>query len=614
LLEAAAPLDRAALAPPNLRPGRELLAEGRALARSWRVGRTPFLDQAGVACEADYKRAAAAAGRIMQHAHIGFRSVDRTVGAIAEVFDTCGARGVTVDRFGITLDWSMGYPSLGRAGRPKGTGIVLGGPEDFARITHAAPAAAHFGDFMLGLPGALDNTKHALAAGATAIGNLGQYFTFRLPDWDDDVATTEATVQALGLIAAQPVEIMVHSNLDDGFAGLFADMSATLGMVLIEKHIVETLIGARTSHCFGHHFTAPAMRLAFHRALAKVTDGPGTMIFGNTVSYRSTPGGNFASLASYLQADVWALRRHHTGHAINPVPVSENERIPDIEEIIEAQVFAARMVEHAADSFGLVSFAAVDRDADILVDGAQRFAGRVLDGLGAAGVDTADPAALMLALRRIGPKRLEALYGPGVSDPDAWGGRKALIPAEWVEDLRRAASGWLALTPAPVRERLRASGIKVCVGASDVHEHGKMLIDEVLAGLGLAVIDGGTSVDAADLVARALRGGADAVAVSTYNGIALRYAREVRDALTAAGADLPLCIGGRLNQVPDDSNSGLPVDVTGDIAGVGATPCATPEALIGVLDGIARRQDRAGAPHPSPSTLTTERSLCAFPE
>jgi len=608
LPEPAIPPDRASLVPPRLQPGRELLAEGRALARDWRVGRTPFLDRAGVGCEADYKRAAARDGRIMQHAHIGFRSVERTVGAIAEVFDTCGARGVTVDRFGITLDWSMGYPVEGRGNRSRGTGIVLGGPEDFAGITHAAPAAAHFGDFMLGLPGALDNTKHALSAGATAIGNLGQYFTFRLPDWDDDVATTEATVWALGLIAAQPVEVMVHSNLDDGFAGLFADMSATLGMVLIEKHIVETLIGARTSHCFGHHFTAPGMRLAFHRALAQVTDGPGTMIFGNTVSYRSTPGGNFASLASYLQADIWALRRQHTGHAINPVPVTENQRIPDIDEIIEAQIFAARMVDHADQSFGLVSFDAVDRDATILVEGAQRFATRVLDGLANGGIDTGDPAALMLALRRMGPKRLEALYGPGTTDPAAWGARRALIPAEWVEDLRHAAGTWVAKTPAPVRERLRASGLRVCVGTTDVHEHGKMLIDAVLAGLGLAAVDGGTSVDPADLAACAVRGGADLVAVSTYNGIALSYARAMREALAAAGADLPLCIGGRLNQVPDDSNSGLPVDVTGAIATLGATPCATPEALIAVLDGLASR------PRSALATPVLSRYPCAFPE
>jgi methylmalonyl-CoA mutase cobalamin-binding subunit len=592
----AAPLPAAAaLVPPTLRPGRELLAEGRALARDWRVGRTPFLEAADVACEADYKRAMAARGRIMQHAHIGFRSVERTVGAIAEVHETCARRGVTVDRFGITLDWSMGYPATDRAGRGRGTGIVLNGPEDFARITCAAAAAAHFGDFMLGLPGALDNTKHALAAGATAIGNLGQYFTFRLPDWDDDIATTEATVTALGLIAAQHVEILVHSNLDDGFAGLFADMSATLGMVLIEKHIVEALIGARTSHCFGHHFTAPGLRLAFHRALAAVTDGPGTMIFGNTVSYRSTPGGNFASVSNYLQADIWALRRKHTGHAINPVPVTENARIPDVDEIIEAQTFAGRLVEHASESLVLVSFEQVDRDAEALVEGARVFAGRVLNGLDEAGVDTTDPAALMIALRRIGPGRLEALYGPGVPDPAGRGGRRAVVPAEWVEELRHAAAGWAERAPAEARARLRASGLKVCVGASDVHEHGKMLIDQVLAELGLDVIDGGTSVDPGDLVARAIAGGADVVAVSTYNGIALRYAREVQDAMAGAGVTLPLCIGGRLNQVPDDSNSGLPVDVAREIEALGVLACPTPERLIALLDRLAATSSASAA-------------------
>jgi methylmalonyl-CoA mutase cobalamin-binding subunit len=559
------------------------------------VGCTPFLKAADVACEADYKRAMAARGRIMQHAHIGFRSADRTVGAIAEVHETCARRGVAVDRFGITLDWSMGYPAADRAGRARGTGIVLNGPEDFARITGAAAAAAHFGDFMLGLPGALDNAKHALAAGATAIGNLGQYFTFRLPDWDDDVATTEATVTALGLIAAQDVEILVHSNLDDGFAGLFADMSATLGMVLIEKHIVEALIGARVSHCFGHHFSAPGLRMAFHRALATVTDGPGTMIFGNTVSYRSTPGGNFASLSNYLQADIWALRRKHTGHAINPVPVTENERIPDVDEIIEAQTFAARLVEHASESLGLISFEQVNRDAEALVEGARVFASRVLSGLDEAGVDMTDPAALMIALRRIGPRRLEALYGPGALDPVGWGGRRAVVPAEWVKELRHAAAGWAERAPAAARAHLRASGLKVCVGASDVHEHGKMLIDQVLAELGLDVIDGGTSVDPGDLVARAVAGGADVVAVSTYNGIALRYAREVLDAMARAGVALPLCVGGRLNQVPDDSNSGLPVDVARDIEALGVVPCPTPERLIALIDGLAAASPASAA-------------------
>ncbi len=595
-MTAPALLRLADLVPPSLRPGAELLAQGAAMARDWQVGRNLFLDTAGVACEADYKRRMAGEGRIMQHAHIGFRSVERTLEAIRTVHESCAKLGVGVDRFGITLDWSMGYPLAERDKRPRGTGIVLSGPEDFSRITGVVPAAAHFGDFMLGLPGAVENTRAALAAGVTTVGNLGQYFTFRLPDWDDDVATTEATVTALGLIAAQPVEVLVHSNLDDGFAGLFSDMSSALGMVLIEKYIVEELIGARASHCYGHHFTAPLVRLAFHHALMQVTDTPGSMIFGNTVSYKSTPAGNFASLASYLQADIWSLRRQHSGHAINPVPVTENERIPDTDEIIDAQTFAGKLGEHASGSLGLIDLAPVDAMAESLVAGAHKFRCRVLAGLADLGVDIADAAAIMLALRRIGPRRLEAAYGSGAPDRAAWGGRRALVEAEWVEELRHETEGWLDKVAAPVRAGIGQAGLKVCVASSDVHEHGKSLIEHLLTRLDAEPVDGGTSADPDDLVAIALANGCDVIAISTYNGIALRFATEVLAALERAGASLPVCIGGRLNQIPEDSNSGLPVDVTDEIAGLGVIPCPTPEGLVAELEALVRmRSAQVGA-------------------
>lgn len=585
-------LDRERLTSDGMRPGHELLADGRRLAVDWRVGRNRFLDDAEIASEAEYKRRAVTERRIMQHAHIGFRSVERTSQAMACVYTTCAKQGVTIDRFGITLDWSMGYPGAWRKGSRHGTGIILVEPEDFAKITNASPAAAHFGDFMLGLPGAVENTKHALAAGATSIGNLGQYFTFRLPDWDDDVATTEATVTAIALIAAQEAEVLVHSNLDDGFAGLFSDVSSALGMALVEKYIVEDLIGARLSHCYGHHFTAPLLRMAFHRALSHVSDAIGTMIFGNTVSYRSTPSGNFASLANYLQADIWALTRKPTGHAINPVPVTENERIPDVEEIIDAQIFAARLVEHATSSYDMVDFTAVDALADRLVSGASRFRMNLLGQLTAAGIDTGDPAQLLLALRRLGPRAIESIAAAGEPDQKAWGGRRAILVAEQVAELERAAGHWVGQVMTAEAEDLKHSGLRICVGCSDVHEHGKALIEHILMRLGITCIDGGVSVDADDLVTLARAQKADAIAISTYNGIALRFAEELRGAVDRSGSDLPIFIGGRLNQVPADSNSGLPVDVTADIAALGIMPCATPGELIGELAAMAKGKPR----------------------
>ncbi|TPL40740.1 cobalamin-dependent protein [Mesorhizobium sp. B2-4-6] len=567
------------LTDPRLKPGSDLLAEGRTMARDWGLGSCRFLTETGMPSEAAWKRKAVAERRVMQHAHIGFRSVDRTIAAIGEVHEQCRRAGVTVDRFGITLDWSMGYPQAMRAKAARGTGIVLTGPEDFARITNAASAAAHFGDFMLGLPGAVENTRAAIAAGATAIGNLGQYFTFRLPYWDDDVATTEATVTALGLIAAQDAEILVHSNLDDGFAGLFIDMACALGMVLMEKHIVETLIGARIAHCYGHHFSDPLSRTAFHAALVRVTDTPGTMIFGNTVSYQSSPAGNYASLASYLMADILAMGRWPSGHAINPVPVTENQRIPDVDEIIDAQTFAHRLTLHAPFYDPVFDWAKTEAMADVLVEGGRRFADAALAGLAEREVDVDDPAALMLAIRRIGPKRLEALFGPGATGPR---GRVPLIHAEWARELNHKAATWVA-----GQKRMEAArNLTVCIGTTDVHEHGKYLVEQALEGLGIAIADAGVAVDPEALVTRATETGADAIAVSTYNGVALRYAQALKAAMTARGLSLPVLIGGRLNEVPKDSNSGLPVDVTKDISDLGCLPCADLDEMLAALRSI----------------------------
>ena len=174
----------------------ELASNAARLARDWRVGHCAFLSHYQVRCEAEYKRRMMEQGAIMQHAHMGFRDKLLSERAFKEIFDQTASQDVKIDRYGICLDWSMGYPADKRNGQLKGTGLILDNVEDFARLTNAAPVASHFGDFMLGFPAALENTKYALAAGSTVIGNLGQYFTFRLPGWSDDIATTESTLSA----------------------------------------------------------------------------------------------------------------------------------------------------------------------------------------------------------------------------------------------------------------------------------------------------------------------------------------------------------------------------------------------------------------------------------
>jgi len=565
--------------------GAELLAEGRALARDWAVGPSAFLSHYGVASELDYKRQAMAAGRIMCHAQIGWRDPGQSIAAYHRIWADCAAQGHRVDRYGLCLDWSMALPRAVRDKGMRGTGMILRGVEDFVALANAAPVAAHFGDFVLGFPAAVENTQAALAAGATAIGNLGQYFTFRVPGHDDDIQATAATVTALGLIAAQAQPVMVHSNIDDGFAAQFTDLANALGMILVERDIVERLIGAPIGHAFGHHFSDPLARMAFQRALAEEGAAPGTMVYGNTTSYRGTAAQNWASLASYLMVDALGQRLTPTGHAINPVPVTENTRIPDVQEVIEAQVFAGRLVEQSAGFPPMIATEAVAALTARLRAGAVRVRAALWAGLADQGVDCADVFAVLLTLRRMGGRRIEAAFGAGAPDPAAAGGRAALVPATILSEIAEMAHAGLAAADPGLKPAVR--GLRVLVATTDVHEHGRMVIEAMLRQLGAEALDGGTSTDPGPLADLAARLRPDAIALSTYNGVALAYFRALQAALAGQGLKIPVLIGGRLNQIPEGSNSSLPMDVADQLAAEGARVCRQAGDLVAALTRIS---------------------------
>lgn len=576
----------------ELPKGADLLAEGRALARDWTVGPAAFLTHYGVASELDYKRQTMAEGRVMCHAQIGWRDPGQSIAAYHRIWEASAAQGHRVDRYGLCLDWSMALPRSIRDKGMRGTGMILRGVEDFVALANAAPVAAHFGDFVLGFPAALENTQAALAAGATAIGNLGQYFTFRVPGHDDDIEATAATVTALGLIAAQAQPVMVHSNIDDGFAAQFTDLANALGMILVERDIVQGLVGAPIGHAFGHHFSDPVARMAFQRALAQEGASPGTMVYGNTTSYRGSAAQNLASLASYLMVDALGQRLTPTGHAINPVPVSENERIPDVQEVIDAQVFAGRLIEQSAGFPPMIAEEMVETLTARLRAGAARFRGALWAGLEQQGVDFADVFAVLLALRRMGGRRIEAAFGAGLPAAAA-GGRTPVVAATILSEIAEMAHAGLAAADAVLKPAVR--GLRVLVATTDVHEHGRMVIEDMLRQLGAEALDGGTSTDPGPLADLAAKLRPDAIALSTYNGVALAYFRSLKIALAGQGLHLPVLIGGRLNQIPDGSNSSLPMDVADSLAAEGAWVCRAAGDLVAAL---ARASGRAGGNRP----------------
>ncbi len=564
-----------------------LVNAGRHRAETVRVGPSAFLEHHGLSSEVEFKQQCMRDDIVMLHAQIGYRDLEKSRRAFHDIHEQVTARGGRMDRYGICLDWSMGYHRDDRKGRPTGTGLILDTPEDFQRLCAEAPVAAHFGDFVLGMPAALDNTEAALLAGSTSVGNMGQYFTFRLPHWDDDIRITEATVTALALCAAQPVPILIHSNLDDGFAAQFADLSCALGAVLLERHIVEDGLGCRMGHCYGHTFSDPLSRWAFQRALAQLGNAPGTMIYGNTTPYGPYGSENYAALASYLGVDIAAQRVLATGHAVNPIPITEASRIPDIDEVVDVHLFAARLMESTQSMTSLYHMEVIDSVADILIKGARTFFDRTMAGLAERGIDTDDAVEMLLTIKRLGARHMEALYGPGAPDASKPAGRLPIVESPVIGEINALAAQVLNNTD-DIADSIRAANLSVCVATTDVHEYGKNLIDQVLRKLGVTVVDGGVSTDPDTLAALAHSANVDAIAISTYNGVALRFLAGLQREIATGERQIPVFIGGKLNQIPDDSNSSLPLDVSADLADMGALPCPDVETLIIALGALSK--------------------------
>jgi methylmalonyl-CoA mutase cobalamin-binding domain/chain len=535
-----------------MKPARTLLAEGRAAAPA--LGCTAFCAAHDVRSEAEYKRGRRDAGELTYHAHLGLSDWPATERALDEIVAGLAVRGETLDRFGLCLSRSMSLPAAQRAGAAKETGPRLG-PEDWAAVA-AAPAQAHLGDFMVGTPAGLENAVRALAAGITTIGNLGQHFAFEPPGGHDDAELTETTVRALGALAAHRDRgALVHAYLDDGPAMQFRHYGGYLGWAALELHVVETLIGARLAHCYGGLVPDPRHRAVVGLALDDLRDRDslGSMVYGNTVEYGRDRERNLAVLERSVRADVATQLHRPTGHAINPVPLSEAERIPDAAEILEVQLAARELEREVRAGGAALDWAWVERRAAEAAAYARAFRDGVLRVLEDQGVDVADAAELLLALRRSAPDELE---------------QRVRVPAP--RELR-ALETWKHGAVARVAERARGGlprldGLRVVLATLEVHDVVRDALARELPAAGCRVVLLPSSVSVAQVAQAAADEDADVVVLGTYNGGALTLGAELTRALAAAGTQAGVVFGGVLNE---DDGGALPVDARPGLAALG---------------------------------------------
>ena len=558
----------------ELPAGRAIINEGRAPAEDIRIGRTAFMDKMGVESERAYKKMCMRENKIMFHAHIGMNSWSSTAAALTHLCQSADENGFVVDRAGICLDRRMGLPKTHREKIPAETGPMLETVKDWEQVGQAVPIQPHMGDFMIGFPASTDNTILALQAGVTTIGNLSQFFAHEVPQWKDKVKTAAETAKAIALMGAlRNKGAMVHSYLEDGFGALFYDCATVAGWAYLEHYIVENLLGAKLAHCIGGLTTDPVKRAGWVFALHKIhaPDCVGSMFYGDTLSFTPDFTLNQGVVAEYLLWDIMAQLECPTGHAVLPLPVTEALRIPSAEEIADAQRFGRQIEKAARQLFPHFDFSEARQFADSITRAGKAVFDHAMGGLKEAGVDITDPVQMLYVLKNLGPATFEEMFGAGKAQGDFIRGRVPVEPTDVFEMSNRYFNEYRQMFVTP-KMRTLLGGRRLLIASTDVHEHAVTVISQLLSEAGAEMIYMGAEVNPDEIVSEAGIRNAEAILVSTHNGMALEYAKLLRESLDRQKLNLPVLIGGILNQKVE--SRALPVDVTGNLKQLGFYPCA----------------------------------------
>ena len=533
------------------------------------IGKTLFMEEKGVKSEVEYKRKMMEKGKIMKHSVIGWNSWSVTEEGIRKVYNSLKEAGSYIDRLGICCDWIMGVPEGYRDKFQAGGSLIFHSQQEWNRIGQVVPANPHLGDHMIGSLNGVENVTYALKAGVTTVGNLAQYFTYEYPGLDMELYRTKDYITAMGIMGHfKDSGVCMHCNLDDGYGARFHDVANLLGWAKLERYIAEELMGGRVAHCYGNLFSDSLLRVVFNRAIDMIDkyDTPGTFVNGNTIDYGASMPRNYAALSSYAIADAACQLTYPTGYAVAPVPFTEAVRIPTPEEIVECHLSIDMAIEKAPYYARYINWEKVNSTAEQLAMGANVFFERVINALDDMGVDVEHAGEVAAVVKSIGPEQLEIAFGSGKREKDAMRGRVPIQPTSIVQTINKIRDE--ALEKVVEKGGKTLAGVNVVVGSTDVHEFGKEVVKNVLKKAGANIFDLGTTVAIEEVSDTLIEAGARIVCMSTYNGMAYSFGRDLMNSLKKMGLnDVHVIMGGRLNEPIDGSD--VPVDVSDKLKALG---------------------------------------------
>ncbi|SCJ58105.1 methylaspartate mutase subunit S [uncultured Eubacterium sp.] len=555
----------------------KMIELAKEISKDWEYGQTAFCRERGVDSERAFKEQCKTENRISRHAAIGYNSVEETCSAMKWLYEELEKKDCTLDRVGVLLDVSMGISDEYKDHAMVGSGLVLHSEEEWVALGQAAPFMIHFGDNMIGSLRSLENLQLAFKAGTTSVGNFSQYFSYSYPfQYDMNKRTLDACLAICIMGLNKERGMVMHSNLDDGFAAAFNDLVTVLAWARVEKYLAEDLMKAKLGHCFGNLFSSPILRMTFSLALDEINGGDscGTMIYGNTTDYTRDFVRNNAVVNGYILGDMIGQIHRPTGHAMSSVPVSEAARIPTKEEILDAQVMSNEIERYARAFEPYVNWAKVEEDKQRLLQGADVVYGNIMKGLADMGIDMKNPAEIMITCKELGPEYLERSFGLGEPSEEYANGRKPIWPTDMVRSLEKIQNQCFRnFNP----DKSDLAGLKVILCATDIHEFGKVVVGNVLRRANARIFDIGRDASPGEAAEMALETDSHVILVSSYNGIARTFAKALLRQMEDLGVEAEIFMGGLLNE--NDEGGNIPVDVTEELEAMGVHCVKEAESL-----------------------------------
>lgn len=578
-------VDLSSLIPDDLPDGREAVREGVELGRKLERAPSMYLEEKGFGSELEYRLHARERGIACTCMNLGLATWPETREALGLIYEDALRRGVRPpDRFNLLAERRMGLPKHMRADAPQETGPVLWTEQDWWELTHTVPIQAEAADNCIGGPGSLDNVLDALAVGVTYVGVFSQY-TWRWPYWDDEVAQAMSFLKAVGVLAgARDGGVCFDTYLEDGYPGVFHDYASYVGWAMLERFIARELCGAEFSISWGGLTANPITKSAMTLALNDVNERvPCAFLQGDTIGNGPDTEANYAVMSTDVLFMKLVDSHYKLGGAPIAVPVTEMQRIPTWQEVATVQAVSRRLEGYAPLVEPTIDWAHIEGMRDCLLEGGRRFYENAIRALTESGVDMQDPARLLFVLKRLGAEGCESLFGAGEVDSTYPGGRRPIMQTDLVRQTMQERARLVdALAKREADPRLR--GRKVVVSSTDVHEFAEFLLVSTLEAVGTDVIDFGINRDPEDIVKVALETNAEAVVVTTHNGVARSFATKLREELYRAGiGDTRVYMGGVLNE--DIDGSDIPVDVREDLARIGVS---TPSDIEQLIDELGR--------------------------